>query len=225
MISTEVLGSSEEVGSSARMMSGSCMMARAMPTRWRWPPDSASARWLAKPGKPDRVEQLEGARDVAFGKFAQPGAPDRHVAEPAAQQVLHHGQALDQIVFLEHHADAAPRAAAARGRTASRDPARETGSRPRSAATSRLMQRISVLLPVPDGPMMAVRPEPGKVRSMPRSTGWPCAIFLGKIAHDERAVFACVRSAARSLRRRHHGFLDCSAFFFAASASRAASFS
>ncbi len=33
MISTDVFGSSEEVGSSASMISGSCMMARAMPTR------------------------------------------------------------------------------------------------------------------------------------------------------------------------------------------------
>ena len=44
MISTEVLGSSDDVGSSASSSFGSCITARAMPTRCRCPPDSASAR-------------------------------------------------------------------------------------------------------------------------------------------------------------------------------------
>ncbi|CFW43077.1 Protein of uncharacterised function (DUF1602) [Bordetella pertussis] len=52
MISTEVLGSSDEVGSSASSSCGRCISARAMPTRWRWPPDRASARWSAKPARP-----------------------------------------------------------------------------------------------------------------------------------------------------------------------------
>src|SRR5262245_56128948 len=40
-------GSSEAIGSSARMMSGSCTSARAMATRCCWPPESWSARWAA----------------------------------------------------------------------------------------------------------------------------------------------------------------------------------
>jgi hypothetical protein len=39
-----------------------------MPTRWRWPPESASARWLREPGQAHLVEQLEGAIDVGLRK-------------------------------------------------------------------------------------------------------------------------------------------------------------
>ena len=66
--------------------------------------------------EPDGVEQLEGAVDIGGRKLAQPGAPHRHIAEPAAQHVLDHREPLDQIVFLEHHADAPARHRAIRGR-------------------------------------------------------------------------------------------------------------
>ena len=82
-----------------------------MPTRWRWPPESWSARWVAKLAQADRVEELEGAIDVGGRKPAQTRAPDRDVAEPAAQHVLDHREPLDQIVLLEHHADAPARRA------------------------------------------------------------------------------------------------------------------
>ena len=51
MISTEVLGSSDEVGSSASS-SWALHQRAGDATRWRWPPDSASARWSAKPARP-----------------------------------------------------------------------------------------------------------------------------------------------------------------------------
>ena len=54
MIWREVFGSSEAVGSSTSSSSGSCSSARAMPTRWRWPPDSASARLSACSDSPTR---------------------------------------------------------------------------------------------------------------------------------------------------------------------------
>jgi hypothetical protein len=66
-----------------------------MPTRWRWPPDD--------------VEQVKRLVDIGLRKFAQPCFERRHVAQTAGQQVFHYGQALDQVVFLEHHADAAAR--------------------------------------------------------------------------------------------------------------------
>ena len=62
-----------------------------------------------RPRKPHRIQEVEGPLNVAFGKFAQPCAPDRNIAEAAAQQILHDGQALDEIVLLEHHADATAR--------------------------------------------------------------------------------------------------------------------
>ena len=59
----------------------------------------------------DAIEQLEGLVDVGLRKAAQERAPERHVAQPARQHVLHHGQALDQRELLEDHADAPARLA------------------------------------------------------------------------------------------------------------------
>src|SRR3989441_6571697 len=44
---------------------------------------------------------------------------------------------------------------------------------PAVGSTSRLMQRIRVDLPVPEGPMTALMPRASKSRSIPRSTGLP----------------------------------------------------
>ena len=96
-----------------QQISGSCITARAMPTRWRCPPDSASARRVAKPERPTASSSSKARSMSASRESAQPRAPGRHVAEPPAQQVLHHRQALDQVVFLEHHADPAARPAQA----------------------------------------------------------------------------------------------------------------
>ena len=107
----------------------------------------------------DGVEKVKGAIDVASGKLAQPRPPHRHVAEPPAQHVLDHGEPLDQVVFLEHHADAAP----CRAQCAAAEPGEvlaAKGISPAVGSTRRLMQRISVDLPVPDGPMIAVMPRP-----------------------------------------------------------------
>ena len=84
-------------------------------------------------GEADGIEQLEGALDVGGWKFAQPGAPRRHVTEPTAQHVLDHREPLDQIVLLEDHADVAAHGAQLRPRKAARYPAHGTGSRLRSA--------------------------------------------------------------------------------------------
>ena len=118
MIWREVFGSRLAVGSSTSSSSGSCSSARAMPTRWRWPPDSASARLSTCSVRPTRSKQLEGLVHVGLRKAAQQGSPERDVAQPARQHVLHHGQALDQGEFLEDHADAAARLAQAAARQA-----------------------------------------------------------------------------------------------------------
>ena len=41
------------------------------------------------------------------GYFRRKPAPERNVAEPSRKHVFHHGQTLDQRIFLEDHADAA----------------------------------------------------------------------------------------------------------------------
>src|SRR5262249_8031813 len=79
---------------------------------------------------------------------------------------------------------------------------------PEVGSTSRLMQRTSVDLPVPEGPMMAVRPRPSIVRETSRSTGSPAPHSLRslRIRSDRslarstagwlRAVVASMASAA-----------------------------
>ena len=107
MISTEVLGSSEEVGSSAssevRLLHQRARNADAL--------SLAAGKLVRALGgevtEADGVEKVKGAIHVASGKLAQPRTPHRHVAEPPAQHILDHGEPLDQIVFLEHHAHAA----------------------------------------------------------------------------------------------------------------------
>ena len=96
-------------------------------------------------------------------ELAPPRPPRRHVARAAAEQVLHHGQALDQVVLLEHHADAPPRLAQRRAGQLGEIVRRRSRISPAVGSTSRLMQRISVDLPVPDGPMIAVMPRAGDV--------------------------------------------------------------
>ena len=153
MIWREVLGSRLAVGSSTSSSSGSCSSARAMPTRWRWPPESASARLSTCSVRPTRSSSCECLVDVGLREAAQERAPERDVAEPARQHVLHHGQALDQGELLEDHADAPARLAQTRratGAVISRSP-RKTW--PEVGSTRRLTQRISVDLPAPDGPI------------------------------------------------------------------------
>ncbi|MNI49544.1 hypothetical protein D3C73_1041580 [compost metagenome] len=66
---------------------------------------------VRKARQPDGIQQLVGVLDVFGLKAAHPGLERRGVPQSARQQVFHHGQAFNQVVFLEHHADAPTRAA------------------------------------------------------------------------------------------------------------------
>ena len=97
MIWRDVLGSSEAVGSSTRSSFGFWISARQMPTRWRWPPDSSSARLSAMCEQTDAVEQAErlvhvrsadsGAGSCARTRHSRDGrtgrSPSRSAARPA----------------------------------------------------------------------------------------------------------------------------------------------
>ena len=52
MTSAPILESRLPVGSSARMMSGLPTMARAMATRWHWPPESCVGKWRMRCERP-----------------------------------------------------------------------------------------------------------------------------------------------------------------------------
>src|SRR5690606_18878577 len=59
-------------------------------------------------GDPDALEELVGAVDGARREAPEPTAPEAYVAELAGEDVLHHGQAVDERELLEDHPDAAP---------------------------------------------------------------------------------------------------------------------
>mmetsp|Transcript_11678 Transcript_11678/g.18786 ORF Transcript_11678/g.18786 Transcript_11678/m.18786 type:complete len:83 (-) Transcript_11678:359-607(-) len=61
------IGSRLAIGSSARMILGSCISARAMATRCCWPPDSASARLGACSAMPSRSRISMARRISAAG--------------------------------------------------------------------------------------------------------------------------------------------------------------
>ena len=52
---------------------------------------------------------------------------------------------------------------------------------PAVGSTRRLMQRISVDLPVPEGPMIAVMPRPSTLSETSLSTGWPARYSLRRL--------------------------------------------
>src|SRR5688572_27986882 len=62
--SRPILGSRLDVGSSTSRIRGRCISARAIPTRWRWPPDSWSARLMTWSRIPTR-SQTSSARLIA----------------------------------------------------------------------------------------------------------------------------------------------------------------
>ena len=82
-----------------------------MPTRWRCPPDKFIGALVGHVVEADAREQAERLVDVGLRKAPQPALPEADIAEPAAQHVLHHGEPLDQRVFLEDHAHAPAHAA------------------------------------------------------------------------------------------------------------------
>lgn len=78
MISREILWWRLAVGSSTRKSSEACVSVRTMPTGWRCPPESASARWCPPFDRDLRggiethaVEKAGGPLDVAAREAAE----------------------------------------------------------------------------------------------------------------------------------------------------------
>src|SRR6185436_11181231 len=68
---------------------------------------------------------------------------------------------------------------------------------PEVGLVRRLMQRIRVDLPVPDGPMIAVMPRPANVSEISFRTGWPLRYSLERLRRvsTRLAVSAAVTDA------------------------------
>ncbi len=103
----EVAGSRAETGSSARRISGSCIRARAIPTRCCCPPESSSARTYILSRRPYPLEALPRSLEVVFGEAAHEGPGGRRVAQATGQDVRQDGRALHEVEVLEDHPDAA----------------------------------------------------------------------------------------------------------------------
>ena len=96
--SSPVARSRLPVGSSASSIAGCMMVARAMATRWRWPPDSWSGRWSARSARP-KPSSARRTRCVALAR-RQAGQHHRQ------RDVLGGRQPRHQVEALEHEADA-----------------------------------------------------------------------------------------------------------------------
>ena len=155
-ITTRALrGSSEAIGSSARMSSGSCIRARAMATRCCWPPESVSARCRRPAAHVEPVERRtarwHGPRSrKCLNSDRQRDAlcrcrPDQHVGQ--------HVEPVDQVELLEDHGAAGAPGAQRLAASAVTSTAVEAGCCLRSGRRSRLIRRSSVDLPAPERPM------------------------------------------------------------------------
>ena len=160
MISTEVLGSSDDVGSSASSSRGCCITARGDAHALALTAGKRIGALVGETRQADDVEQLERARDVARRRTcaATRATPTRSPGDRTAGFPSPSAARPGCIPGTPCRCGGA-RCAQRRRAAAARGPGPRIRSRPTVGSTSRLMQRISVLLPVPDGPMIAVMPR------------------------------------------------------------------
>ena len=227
MISTEVLGSSEEVGSSASMQVGLLHQRAGDADALALAAGELVGALVGERAEPDRVEQLERAVDVLGVEPAQPRPPYRDIAEAAASARSRSpsGAPPGCIPGTPCRCGGASGAARVRCSLAMSWPRNRIS--PEVGSTSRLMQRISVDLPVPDGPMIAVMPRPSTVSETFFSTGWPARYSLRRLRiTSERPALPPAASGLNGAEASIvvYCFGACCCFFFSsASASRLAS--
>ena len=175
-----IRGSSALVGSSKRIARGSIARARAIATRCCWPPDSSPGIAWSLSSRPTRSSKVRARASACVA--IQP----QDVGIGALGDVLQHRPVREQVEPLEDHADAAADPACrivarALGLRAGVDRivdfqlAVDAQTRPDWNGSRPLMQRRNVLLPLPDGPMIAATSPRATSRqaSMPRSTSRP----------------------------------------------------
>ena len=120
-------------------------MARAISTRWRWPPDSVPKRSSARSVEPDALERGVGRGPVGPARPAHPA--DAAVAAHEHDLVHRHGELGVERLLLR-----ARRRPGAGRRPASRP---STSMRPLRSGTSPRIAFSSVDLPDPLGPISA----------------------------------------------------------------------
>ena len=127
---------------------GCITSARAMATRWRWPPESSLGRWLHAVAQLHHLQRL--ARALQPLLLGDAGVDQRQL------DVVQRGGARQQVEGLEDEADLA---VADRGQLVvvhlGDDLAAQDVACPRMGVSRQPMMFMSVDLPEPDGPMTA----------------------------------------------------------------------
>ena len=190
--------SSAETGSSATTNSGSRTIARAIATRWRWPPDSSCGKRSREAGEADLVQRLRDALRAARVELSS-GTWRSGSADDVADA---HARVERGIGVLEHDL-----AGAGGSRCAGRAPARSSAAKrisPPPAGISRSMARPSVVLPEPLPPTSATV-SPARIVEVDAVDGTHArlraaeeALAAAELDHEA----ARARSAARRRGRR-----------------------
>ena len=169
------IGSSEAMGSSARMILGSCISARAIATRCCWPPDKASARFGRLFGNAQPVQNIQraaGCRPRGH-RLNMVGRVERRFRMPCstfeATSMPRH-----QIELLKDHRALALPCARLLPLAGPAHCGRQTEFRPMLASVSRFIIRRKVDFPAPERPMMPTKAGRSMAKLM-RSTAafWP----------------------------------------------------
>ena len=170
------------VGSSARIIAGLVTSARAIATRCCWPPDSSEGRWCDAVGQsPPGAAPPARARRRSAAMHAGVGERQLDVGQRA--------RAGDQVEALEHEPDLAVAhvgqvvlvdAARRRGHSAGRCPLVGVSRQPRMF--------ISVVLPLPDAPMIATYSPRSIRRLTPRSACTAMSPTLYVLCTSSRSI-------------------------------------
>ena len=156
-----ISGSSAEVGSSNSMILGLRHRARAIATRCCWPPESCSGYLRACSAILTRSSCC-----MAFSSASFLGILPTHMGDSVRfSSTVRCGNKLNCWNTMPTCLRIASIAL-----TSSASSTPSTTSRPCWCSSSRLMQRISVDLPEPEGPQMTMRSPLATSRSMSRST-------------------------------------------------------
>ena len=146
--------SSMLVGSSARSTVGSTASARAIATRWRWPPESSCGYFAAMCSGGTRPTRLQQVVHVRLDLVRRDDPVDAERPLEVMADRLRPGSAsrTDPGRSSAPASGSEDRGGAGRARR----PGRRSGSCPRSASYRRASRRATVLFPLPLSPTSAV---------------------------------------------------------------------
>src|SRR5450755_532170 len=198
--SLTISGSSAEVGSSNSMIFGFMQRARAIATRCCWPPESWLGYLFACSGMRTRVKYFSAVASASSRLMPR----ERIGARVQFCNAVRCGKRLN----CWNSMPTSRRTASTLRRPAARSTP-STTMRPFCAVSSRLMQRMRVDLPEPEGPQMTIRSPARTDRLMSVST-WKCPNHLSSpsmrmIGSTPLLSLTATNPASRGLHRRQFG--------------------